>query len=203
MKKDQLLIIFAKEPELGKVKTRLGRALGKEKALKIYLWLIKKMFKTFKTTDYEVKVYFTPRNKKLKALAPKRFKFKAQKGRDLGIRMLNAFQQNINLYGKVVLIGADCPFLNKRLINRSFRALDNYDVVLGPTEDGGYHLIGLTHIFPKIFTGIAWGKNSVLRQTLRKCKLLSIKPFLLKKTYDIDTIHDLKKWRKIDANSKP
>jgi rSAM/selenodomain-associated transferase 1 len=196
MKKDKLLIIFAKEPILGKVKTRLAKDIGKEKALEIYAWLIKRVFKTFKLTDYAVKVYFTPRNKKLKALAPKRFKFRAQKGRDLGIRMLNAFKQNIDRYGKIVLIGVDCPFLNKRLINRSFCALNDYDVVLGPTEDGGYHLIGLTSVFSKIFKGIAWGKNKVLKQTLKECRLLHIKPFLLEKSYDIDTIRDLKIWEK-------
>jgi rSAM/selenodomain-associated transferase 1 len=195
MKKEKLLIIFAKEPVKGKVKTRLAKQIGKEKALETYLSLLRKTFRTFKEAKHDVSVYFTPIKTNLKELAPRRFKFKQQKGKNLGSRMLNAFKEKSKKYEKTIIIGVDCPFTNKRLVNKAFASLSRYPVVLGPSHDGGYHLIGLSKSFPSIFQNISWGTNRVLRQTLKKCKLLKIKPHLLKRLYDIDTLNDLRKWR--------
>jgi glycosyltransferase A (GT-A) superfamily protein (DUF2064 family) len=175
MKKDKLLIIFAKEPRLGKVKTRLAKDIGEAEALKVYKNLLKKTFSTFWKTKYKVDIHFSSR----------------QKGRDLGARMLNAFSISLKKYKKVVLIGVDCPFITKTLINKAFIALSKHELVIGPTQDGGYYLIGLTKIYSAIFKKISWGTNKVLKQTLRRSR---IKPYLLKKLYDIDTIKDLKKW---------
>lgn len=185
-----LLIIFAKEPEIGKVKTRLAKDIGKEKALKVYKELLKNTLATFKLTPYKVKVYFTPK----------------QKGRNLGSRMRNAFKDNLGKFNKVVLIGVDCPFLTKKIMQQAFQALNKNKIVIGPAKDGGYYLIGLRKPrqlvpsqsrdsvagFHQLFKGISWGTNKVLQQTLKRCR---IKPFLLRKLYDIDRVNDLIKWR--------
>jgi len=174
-----LLLIFAKEPELGKVKTRLAKDLGREKALRVYQQLLKKTRSTFKRTPYKTEIYFTAR----------------QKGRDLGARMFNAFKDNLKKYNKVIIIGVDCPFITRSLVRQAFKSLDHSPLVLGPTLDGGYYLIGLTQVRPKLFRKISWGTDKVLKQTLKHCKLLGIKPVMLKKLYDIDTIKEYQKWR--------
>jgi uncharacterized protein len=171
-----LLIIFAREPKLGKVKTRLAKSIGQEKALAAYQLLLKKTLSTFKQTNYKVKIYYTAR----------------QSGRNLGSRMLNAFKDNIRKYDKIALIGVDCPFITKTIVRQSFTALSQNPLVIGPSKDGGYYLIGLTKIFPEIFKGVDWGTGKVLRQTVKRSR---IKPHLLKKLYDIDTVKDYKRWK--------
>jgi rSAM/selenodomain-associated transferase 1 len=195
MKKKELLIIFAKDPKKGKVKTRLAREIGSEKALSVYLRLLNKTCRIFRKTAYDVKLYFTPSKTHLKKVVPKRFELKPQRGNNLGKKMLNAFEKNKNKYGRIVIIGTDCPLVSKSLIKKAFNKLNDNQIVLGPSEDGGYYLVGLSKIHRGIFSGITWGTNKVLKQTLNKCKLLNVKPTLLKKLYDIDTASDLKKWR--------
>jgi rSAM/selenodomain-associated transferase 1 len=194
-KKRNLVIIFAKDPVAGRVKTRLAKETGKRQALKVYESLLKKTFKTFKKTKYDVRVYFTPGRDNLKKLLPKRFELFPQKGRGLGSRMFNAFKDCFKYYQKIILIGVDCPFVNKGLIQKAFASLSQHSIIFGPSKDGGYYLVGLSKLYPSIFKNISWGSNKVLKQTLKQCKLLSIKPYLLKKLYDIDTVSDYKKWR--------
>lgn len=194
-KKRNLVIIFAKDPVAGRVKTRLAKEIGKDKALKVYESLLKKTFKTFEQTKHDVRAYFTPSRDNLKKLLPKRFKLLPQKGRSLGIKMFNAFKDSFKYYRKIILIGVDCPFVNKSLIQKAFASLSKHTIIIGPSKDGGYYLIGLSKPYPSIFKNISWGSNKVLKQTLKQCKLLSTKPYLLKKLYDIDTLSDYKKWR--------
>jgi glycosyltransferase A (GT-A) superfamily protein (DUF2064 family) len=110
--------------------------------------------------------------------------------------MLNAFKENANKYQRIVLVGTDCPFITKGLINKAFAALSKYEIVIGPSEDGGYYLIGLAKFIPKLFKNISWSTNKVLSQTKKRCRLSKINPFLLKKLYDIDTMADYNQWRR-------
>lgn len=176
----ELLIIFAKEPKLGKVKTRLAKDIGQAKALKIYKQLLNKTISTFNNTPYRTKLLYMSK----------------QRGRDLGTRMLNAFKDNLIKYEKVIIIGVDCPLITRSLVRKAFQSLNSSPLVFGPAKDGGYYLTGATKALPKVFKNVDWGTHRVLKQTLEHCKLLDIKPRLLKKLYDIDTIKEYKKWRK-------
>lgn len=115
----------------------------------------------------------------------------AQKGEDLGLRMLNSFEVIFNKgYQRVIVIGSDVFEINQAHIEKAFEFLDNNDFVIGPAVDGGYYLLGMKELFAKMFYNKQWGTNSVLKDTL--IDILNKKIQLLEQLNDIDTIEDLK-----------
>ncbi|NQU17053.1 MAG: glycosyltransferase [Candidatus Saganbacteria bacterium] len=193
---EHLLIIFTKNPKLGKVKSRLAKDLGNQKALKIYQYLLNNIQNKFIKSKFDVMIYYSGGSDNI----PKKYKLNPQKGKDLGQKMYNAFKKNSKKYKKIIIIGTDCPFIGKRIVNKAFRALNRNQVVLGPSEDGGYYLIGLSRgnlrQYRRGFQKISWSTSKVLPQTLKQFKFLGIKPFLLEKLYDIDTIKEYKRWKR-------
>lgn len=212
------LIIFIRYPETGKVKTRLSKSIGSESATTLYRLFVEAVLNrtSFNTpssqkdhehsssndTRYETAVFFTPEEKRsnIKDWLGDKYRLYHQSGNDLGERMSNAFKKIYDVGAKkVVIIGSDTPTLKKRLIFQAFELLDKNDVVIGPTKDGGYYLLGLSFIsnpFKKyqedeIFTEIEWSTEKVFNQTITKVKNsgYSYKP--LPEYYDIDTIEDL------------
>jgi rSAM/selenodomain-associated transferase 1 len=116
---------------------------------------------------------------------------KLQKGFDLGARMRHAFRKAFReLYDKVVIVGSDLYDLNPTHIEDAFEALDNHDLVIGPSLDGGYYLLGMKELYSAVFENKVWGTNSVLKATLNDLKQQNIK--LLEPLNDIDTFDDLK-----------
>ncbi|WP_026952695.1 TIGR04282 family arsenosugar biosynthesis glycosyltransferase [Algoriphagus mannitolivorans] len=190
--KEVALLIFQKNPELGKVKTRLAATIGNEKALEIYHQLVDLTLKEAIKTQFEIFIFysdFIPEQKPSALMS-----FGLQKGDDLGERMKNAFQEVLKFgYKKALIIGTDCPEIKAELVTEAAQILDGNDLVLGPAEDGGYYLLGMNSLQKEIFEQVAWSTESVLKQTLEKAERKGLKVSLLEMLNDIDTAEDLKK----------
>ncbi|NIP38399.1 MAG: DUF2064 domain-containing protein [Candidatus Dadabacteria bacterium] len=189
------LVVFLKYPEQGKVKTRLAKDIGDKKALLIYKNLVPRVLKQINANNYDISVCYYPENKVIKIqkwINSERYKYSPQTGGDLGIKMLNAFNDSFSSgYKRSVIIGTDCPDIDDDLVNTSFNLLNSNDLVIGPATDGGYYLIGLRESLEALFTNISWGTDTVLKQTLNIVSKLNISCKLLDFKTDIDTVEDL------------
>lgn len=192
------LIIFVKYPEPGKVKTRIAKAVGNEKAADLYFSLASHVVnKTTGSDDFKVSVAFTPQSREslIKSWLNKdKFDYFPQNGRTLGERISSAFDRSFaNGFQNAVVIGSDCAELDQKTIKAAFAHLSNgSDCVIGPTHDGGYYLIGLRHKnFPYIFEDISWSSDSVFDETVTKLTSLNLKWTVLRKLGDIDNAGDI------------
>ena len=186
------LIIFTRNPELGKVKTRLASTIGDEKALEIYKDLLLHTMETTKNIDGDVFVFYDKKIEENDIWPNETYHKFVQSGEDLGEKMQNAFQKLFDLkYQNCIIIGSDLFDLNEKLISDAFQMLDKNDVVIGPAEDGGYYLLGLKKIIPEIFKNKKWGTSSVFKDTIKDLENLKIE--YTKKLNDIDTFEDLEK----------
>ncbi|MCB4791566.1 MAG: TIGR04282 family arsenosugar biosynthesis glycosyltransferase [Elusimicrobia bacterium] len=194
------IVVFTKYPETGKVKTRLAKDIGGIEASEVYSILAKKTICSAKKTGHDVIIACysgKDKDKTVKWLGA-RYDYLLQKGRDIGMRMKNAFLAAFNKgYKKVVIIGCDVPELCVSIINEAFKKLSINNIVIGPAFDGGYYLIGFNKkgFYKNVFSKVKWGTDKVLKQTLAKLKTSKTKPLLLKQLNDIDTIKDLKNWK--------
>ena len=189
MENKSLLLVFSKNPTLGKVKTRLAKTIGKEKALKVYKALLKKTASVLEELEVDIHLYYSDFIEKDDLFSTVATQKKRQTGEQLGERMSNAFRESLISYNKVVIIGTDLWTLEIQDIKNAFRALENHAAVIGPSTDGGYYILGIKEVIPQIFLNKQWGTSSVLPNTLKDLK--SIKYYLLPEKNDIDTFSDL------------
>ncbi len=186
------LIIFVKNPVLGRVKTRLAADVGDEKALEVYLQLVELTRKAAVQTDCSRNVFYSDEIEQDGWDEDKFNKF-VQEGDTLGDRMSNAFKQIFALGAtKAVIIGSDCPELSSEIIETAFQLLDKKDVCIGPATDGGYYLLGMKSPLPFIFENKDWSTSSVLYYTSRDLKANNLSYDFLKPLSDLDTIDDLR-----------
>ena len=185
-----LLLVFTRNPELGKVKTRLAKTVGNATALKIYIFLLER------TRDIAVKVaadkavYYSVKIRENDIWDASIFQKHQQVGEDLGIRMLHAFKNGFKAgYKKVIIIGSDLYDLTSETIENAIIALENNEVVIGPAEDGGYYLLGMNSLEEKIFKNKDWGTETVRKDTLED--LRDKKVFLLGELNDVDVFEDI------------
>lgn len=192
---DRALMIFVKNPELGRVKTRLAREIGDEKALKVYLRLRKMTIETAsRVQNTDLQVWYSEYSETDDGIDPDRFSKKVQSGRDLGERMKHAFQDLFDHgFRKGVIIGSDCPDLTHDLIEKAFKLLDDHPLVIGPARDGGYYLLGIREMHEELFDAIPWSTDQVLELTLSRAKELGLSAGLLETLSDLDTLEDLEK----------
>ena len=109
--------------------------------------------------------------------------------------MKNAFKLVFEKrYKKVTIIGTDCPDLNAGILLKSFRELSKKNIMIGPSTDGGYYLLGMNGFYPFLFNGIEWSSTQVLTDTINKVKANNLSMFMLPELIDIDTEQDLKDW---------
>jgi len=163
-KHSNALIVFARKPELGKVKTRLAVTIGEQRALEIYVLLLEHTRTLVCTADCDTHIFLTSLHEDL---FWKGCEQHLQEGHDLGERMNAAFALLLNRdYEKVLIIGSDCPSLTEAHITEAFRRLDHCDVVIGPARDGGYYLLGMKQIHPELFINKKWSTDSVFVDTL-------------------------------------
>ena len=186
------LIIFVKNPELGKVKTRLARTIGDEKALYIYKLLLEQTFQVTLPVLAEKKLYYSEFVQNMDQFNDLVYEKHIQKGDGLGDKMYNAIKHSFGEWaGKVVLIGSDCFELNSGIIEEAFKALEESDYVLGPAKDGGYYLIGMKALNLEIFQNKEWSTENVFLDTLLDIKNQEKSHYLLPTLSDVDAEEDL------------
>jgi len=195
-KSKNLLLIFIKNPKPGKVKTRLAETVGKDKAYQIYLDLLNYTISEAMKVDSARQVWYSSYIDRDDKIDEDSFQKSVQSGKDLGEKMMNAFAQGFkDGYGKIVIIGSDCPEIAASIIEDAFEKLDEFDVVLGPSEDGGYYLLGMRQLIPELFSNIDWSTERVLQQTMVAIQQKKLTWHQLPVLNDIDTEEDLKKSR--------
>lgn len=193
-----LLIIFAKEPRPGQVKTRLCPPLSPEAAAQLYHHFILDILEEMaQVPEIRLAVAFSPPAARgfFRRLAPPGTNLFPQEGVDLGERMARAFARNFAVgFGPILLRGSDVPDLPAAVVSEAKAVLTagQAQVVLGPATDGGYHLVGLTEPQPALFRGPAWSSSTVLTDTLNLARQLGLKVHLLPPWPDIDTGDDLR-----------
>ncbi len=196
--KHRAVLVFAKAPIPGRVKTRLLEVLTPPQAAALQARLTHDLIRRLTAEPIaDVFLYCHPdhRHPFFRALS-RRFgvTLRAQQGNDLGQRMDQALTEILTNHRYTLVVGCDCPTLDSRDFQTAFHALErSYDVVLGPAEDGGYVLIGLSSPRPELFQGIPWGGSAVLAQTRRRIEHLELSLFELPTQWDLDRPEDL--WR--------
>jgi uncharacterized protein len=191
------LIIFVRNVVLGKVKTRLARDIGDDRAFEIYNLLLKHTFDASQGIDCHKFVFYADEITENDLWNGGDFAKRLQKGSDLGQRMQEAmnelFEQS---FSKVIIIGSDCFDINPIILNEAISQLGQHDAVLGPAYDGGYYLLGLTNHTPELFANKAWSTNKVARETINDFKKLKKSYYLLPVLNDIDDVSDLETFEK-------
>lgn len=186
------IIIFQKNEVLGKVKTRLAKDVGDEKALEIYQFLTTYTHHYLKQIKVDKFLYYSDFVDESVEFPSDYYKC-VQHGNDLGERMYHAFHEVFKKgYQSVIIIGTDCYEMNKSHIEQAFDALENVDFVIGPAKDGGYYLLGSTFLESVIFLDKNWSTPSVFSDTIQNFDEVGIDYFVLPSLSDIDTIEDLK-----------
>lgn len=193
-----LLIQFAKAPVSGQVKTRMiphldaqqaselhnellhwtAQTLCEDKLGPVELWLAgdasSEFTESIKLLDYD--------------------SHRTQWGDDLGERMANAIADGLDRYAKVILVGSDCPSIDRGYLQSAIEALDSHEVVIGPAGDGGYVLIGASIVCEEIFCGLDWGQSTVFRETVEILMRTEMSWQTLGVLPDIDRPEDLPAW---------
>ncbi|MEO0572874.1 MAG: TIGR04282 family arsenosugar biosynthesis glycosyltransferase [Bacteroidota bacterium] len=185
-----LLLIFTRNPELGKCKTRLATKVGDLAALDIYNFLLEHTVSITQHLTMDRNVYYSEEIWENDIWQNNVYGKKIQNGTDLGQRMMNAFVDGFkNGYQKIVVIGSDMYDLSKVDLEGAFSKLDTHDFVLGPAEDGGYYLLGMKELNVAVFQNKDWGTPSVLKATLND--LTDEKYALLPLRNDVDHYEDI------------
>jgi len=186
-----LILIFTRNPELGKCKTRLAKKVGDENALTIYKMLLQHTANIVEQLTCDKAVYYSVKVRDNDLWDNNLYQKHQQQGDDLGYRMQNAFNKSFKAgYEKVLIVGSDLYDLKPRHIQDAFKKLNTYDAVLGPAEDGGYYLLGMKALLPNIFENKDWGTETVRKDTLNDLKAQRVA--LLESLNDIDVFDDVK-----------
>lgn len=187
-----LLIIFVKNPVLGKVKTRLAQTIGDKKALEVYKALLEQTKVFADTLPVERVVYYDGHIEESDLWSKGKYDKRLQYDGDLGERMYNAFKDSfLRGYNRICIIGSDCYQLTSEIVNEAFRSLDDYDAVIGPANDGGYYLLGMNSMIKEVFTDKSWSKEALLAETQQSLDDRGKSYELLKELIDVDTEADL------------
>ena len=199
----QRLLVFARLPEPGTVKTRLAAAIGAERALAVYEAMLRDLIASIgeSTPETEIEFLWPPTPAANGAALRRAFAHHAvamQTGADLSDRLAMAFSERFFFHHteKIVAIGVDDPTLSRAMIDHAFGLLDSVEWVAGPAADGGYYLIGCrgASFDPEMFQGIEWSTPRVLAETLAKIRAAGQSVALLPERYDIDTVEDLERY---------
>lgn len=189
----EALIIFTRVPIKGKTKTRLEGFLSQEECKDIHISFLKDIKREFEDFNKDIFIFYTPEGNEgiLTDIFKDIGEYHVQEGENLGEKMLNSIKYVLeNGYDSCVLIGTDVPEVKKEYIEDAFNLLRKKDVVLGPTEDMGYYLIGMKKPHEEIFTNQKYGSGDVLSNTLKKVKRCNLTYSLVKTCLDIDDKSD-------------
>lgn len=169
----------------------MAKSIGDTYALEVYNSLLDITRKTCLELDCNKYLFYSQAIEEDKWSGDSFIKM-VQKGDGLGHRMKQAFEYAFGIDSRVVIIGSDCPSISSELISSAFSKLDIADVVIGPSEDAGYYLMGMNNYYPQLFEDINWSTEEVLPQTIAKIKESGLLFTQLPLLNDIDTIEDLR-----------
>lgn len=193
-----LIVVFAKAPLPGRVKTRLAATIGTVEAARLHLRLVERTLATALAARCgPVELHGAPaRHRMLRTLARRhRVVLRDQAAGDVGIRMHAAFRRALRRHAGVILVGSDCPALLPDDLRRAARLLPGCDAVLAPAEDGGYPLLALSRVSERLFRDIAWSTDEVLAQTRQRLAGLGWRWHELRTLWDVDRPQDLVRLR--------
>jgi rSAM/selenodomain-associated transferase 1 len=195
------LLVFAREPVLGKVKTRLAAGIGAEPALAVYRELLALTAAAVAAAQVPATVWLAEAPAGADPRQPRPewpgLPWCVQPATEaLGARMAHAFAKALGTgAGRVVIIGTDCPGLSAELLHQAFEQLLSHDIVVGPADDGGYYLLGMKQLHPELFDNKAWSTATVLPDTLADATRLGLRVARLPTLHDVDSARDLATWR--------
>lgn len=184
------LIAFAKPPVPGAVKTRLTPFLTPQQAARLYQAFLADSIEQYAQLDVPVRLYWAGDRETLPREIPLcGASVHEQHGADLAVRMHAAFEETFQIgYRRVVIIGTDNPTLPTNYVRFAFEALARTDaVVLGPSDDGGYYLLGMTRFYPVLFQGMRYSHARVFEETLDRAEQTPAHITVLPRWYDVDT----------------
>lgn len=198
---DTLLIQFARAPVAGQVKTRMIPRLSASEACELHCELVLWTCRTLLNCglgrvqlavagDSSAALFL-----RCQELGP--LQLTQQRGEDLGERMFHAIDDALCCHSRVLLLGSDCPAIDRSYLQQARAALDAAPVVLGPATDGGYVLIGAREVRRDLFEGIAWGSERVFAQTVAAIERAGLTWYQLPVMADIDRPEDLAGWRQL------
>ena len=187
------IIFFTRVPKVGTTKTRLYDFVSPDTAVEIQKKLMKKNYNVLKKCGEEIAVYHDGQSiddKVMENILENR-EFSYQVGETLGAKMYNAIDEELKSSDKVILLGSDIYNLQENMIHAAFEKLDEYDVVINPSVDGGYFLVGMKKAIKEVFDLPSYGDNSVLENLLTVCNEQKLSYYLGEAGLDIDTKEDL------------
>jgi len=200
MRLGSTLILFTKTPQICRVKTRMWPDLSHRECLNLHKKLTAHAINQFKLCAEFKLIIYTTHIDKIRHLYPRGIIIKQQSGLGLGMRMYNAINQELKNAQRVVLVGSDCLALDINYVSTAFKAITAAnDVVLGPTLDGGYALIGMQKPHTYLFNNMSWGTSNVFNQTQSSAFKHGCKIKALDKISDVDTVEDLHHLKKINT----
>lgn len=192
--------LFAKFWQPGLVKTRLAASIGEEKACDLYFAFLNHSIKKLSTVGTDRRLVYSPPEQEtsFRGIIPDSWGLYPQSVGSLGIRMRSFFNDQFNLsktpgqgVRKVIIIGSDCPQIKSSLVERAFEDLNRSSVVIGPSVDGGYYLLGMRERCFDIFTEIEWSTPTVLASTIAHLERQGIEFTMLEPLADVDELNSL------------
>jgi hypothetical protein len=191
-KNQNALIIFVRNPVLGKVKTRIAETAGDATALKVYKQLLKHTASVTGPVDADKFVFYSNYPELNDVWDDTLYHKYVQQGLSLGEKMLEAFEKIFAAgYKRVCIIGSDCYELTTTIIDNAFTALEKNDAVIGPAADGGYYLLGFGKMIPAVFGNKEWSTNNVYRDTIIDFKNACCSYEILPVLNDVDNMEDV------------
>jgi hypothetical protein len=193
------LIVFARAPVAGRVKTRLARDVGEARALAVHRALLERTLAVAARVVGARRALLVagddPAGECATLAARHGFALGAQRGDGLGERMANALHDALaDGCRRAVLVGCDCPVLEAADLQAAFERLLTHDAVFAPAEDGGYVLVGLSRPLPAVFDGPRWGTETVMAQTRERLRAQRARWAELRTVWDVDDADDLRRW---------
>lgn len=192
----RILLVFAKAPMEGRVKTRLAREIGPERATRLYREVGRRIVDQLRDGPYRTVVCYAPPDagREVRSwLGAEGLDFRPQEGAGLGERMAESFRWAFGRAREVCIVGTDAPGVGRHVVTEAFAALADGDLVLGPASDGGYYLMALSEPRPDLFRDIVWSTSGVLEATLERADHLGLRVHLLGERTDLDTSEDLER----------
>lgn len=202
----EALVVFAKAPVVGQVKTRLIGALTPEEATELYVCFLQDTFAVMEAVQEEreqlsLVLCYTPADEieAFEAADLEGCLMLAQRGQELGERLHNCLADLFDAgFHSIVILGADCPTLPDEIVVEAFVQLATQpSIVIGPSADGGYYLIGLNQLYPELFARIDWGSETVFAQTEARATALNLSVSRLPEWNDVDTPSDLENLKQL------